>query len=327
MDWRWRKKTNAKISALSEKTSNMLVLVFTIFLLLLLDSCCCASENGHCPHEIFQKTPGWNYSNNCVAIVRFTSKYDDIVDAYVETCKKYNHGTWYNISDLYQTLKKKKHLMDKLAKDMMIYLNFQIVDKVVSNNAAIINYTVIDTTFGQKFEVFKLINDTWTAVGDLNNSIPTWWVKKYQEKKEIKYKLCAVYHKNIHFVVCDMNHLTHVACIVPRIGECKVVNAEMDIKGCTYCKHNYLLPYCTQKRIITAKTAKTIQLIVAIAVVTITFLLILIVIYRRTKSKMNEILKNTSSVAAPAPAPAPVPAPVPAPHITATESPTLSFTE
>ncbi|XP_003375267.1 hypothetical protein Tsp_08264 [Trichinella spiralis] len=248
MDWRWRKKTNAKISVLSEKTSNMLVLVFTIFLLVLLDSCCCASENGHCPHEIFQKTPGWNYSNNCVAIVRFTSKYNDMVDGYVETCKKYNHGTWYNISDLYQTLKKKKHLMDKLAKDMMIYLNFQIVDKVVSNNATIINYTVIDTTFGQKFEVFKLINDTWTAVGDLNNSIPIWWVEKHREKKEIKYKLCAMYHKNIHFVVCDMNHLTHVACIVPRIGECKVVNAEMDVKGCTYCKHNYLLPYC--KRII-----------------------------------------------------------------------------
>ncbi|KRY22215.1 hypothetical protein T12_7696 [Trichinella patagoniensis] len=264
MDWRWRRKTNAKISVLSEKTSNMLVLVFTIFLLLLLDSCCCASENGHCPHEIFQKTPGWNYSNNCVAIVRFTSKYDDMVDGYVETCKKYNHGTWYNISDLYQTLKKKKHLMDKLAKDMMIYLNFQIVDKVVSNNGTIINYTVIDTTFGQKFEVFKLINDTWTAVGDLNNSIPIQWVEKHKEKTEIKYKLCAVYiHRNIHFVVCDMNHLTHVACIVPRIGECKVVNAEMDVKGCTYCKHNYLLPYCKQKKITTDETAETIQLMVA----------------------------------------------------------------
>ncbi|KRZ86012.1 hypothetical protein T08_4052 [Trichinella sp. T8] len=259
MDWRWRRKTNAKISVLSEKTSNMLVLVFTIFLLLLLDSCCCASENGHCPHEIFQKTPGWNYSDNCVAIVRFTSKYDDMVDGYVETCKKYNHGTWYNISDLYQTLKKKKHL-DKLAKDMMIYLNFQIVDKVVNNNGTIINYTVIDTTFGQKFEVFKLINDTWTAVGDLNNSIPIQWVEKHQEKTEIKYKLCAMYHKNIHFVVCDMNHLTHVACIVPRIGECKVVNAEMDVKGCTYCKHNYLLPYCKQKKITTDETAETIQL-------------------------------------------------------------------
>ncbi|KRX92083.1 hypothetical protein T4E_3345 [Trichinella pseudospiralis] len=246
MNWHFKKEINLKSFLSLKKPSNLFLLFFTICLLSLLDNC--SSKNGHCPHEIFVNTPGWNTGNSCLAIVKFTSNYDDIERGYINSCKQYNHGTVYNTSDLYDMLHKNQQIINSKAKSMKIYLNFQIVNQMMNNNSTAVNYTIHGTAFKKKVEMFQLRNNTWTTMDELlNNSIPIYWVKQ-QENQKITDKLCAVYQNKLNFVNCKMNPFSHVVCIIPQIGECKIVNAEMDVKGCTYCEEGYLLPYCLSSK-------------------------------------------------------------------------------
>ncbi|KRZ27572.1 hypothetical protein T4B_10499 [Trichinella pseudospiralis] len=297
MNWHFKKEINLKSFLSLKKPSNLFLLFFTICLLSLLDNC--SSKNGHCPHEIFVNTPGWNTGNSCLAIVKFTSNYDDIERGYINSCKQYNHGTVYNTSDLYDMLHKNQQIINSKAKSMKIYLNFQIVNQMMNNNSTAVNYTIHGTAFKKKVEMFQLRNNTWTTMDELlNNSIPIYWVKQ-QENQKITDKLCAVYQNKLNFVNCKMNPFTHVVCIIPQIGECKIVNAEMDVKGCTYCEEGYLLPYCLKEK--ATENAEQMYLTVGIASVSVVFLLIIILIYIRMKGELSLILEKNPSTPPPAP--------------------------
>ncbi|KRZ07904.1 hypothetical protein T11_795 [Trichinella zimbabwensis] len=317
MDCHFKKEINLKSSLSLKKASNLVLLFFTICLLSLLDNC--SSKNGHCPHEIFVKTPGWNSGNSCVAVVEFISKYDDIDSGYINSCKQYNNGTVYNKSDLHDILSNdQKGIIDK-AKDMKIYLNFQIVNQMVSNDSTAVNYTILGIGFDKKVEMFQLRNNTWTTMDKLNNSIPINLVEELIDKQTAN-KLCAVYHKRIKFVNCKNNPFTHVVCTIPRIGECKIVKAEIGVQGCVYCKEGYLLPYCLSSDIvplintflIQEKTAangnaEQMYLLVGISTLAIAFLFIIISIYIRMKGEISLILQKKPSTALPTPEMAPIP--------------------
>ncbi|KRZ07893.1 hypothetical protein T11_9730 [Trichinella zimbabwensis] len=242
----------------------------------------------HCPHDIFTKTAGWMKSDVCMTVVKAPNG-GNLDDDYVKECQKYDKGAGYMRRNLVSIIKKQK-LVKERASNMTIYLNYKIVGQVFDQNRTAVNYTLSGTLVDAQPQMFEFKNTSWNTRSS-KIYIPVKWVNKIGNKT-IETPLCAVLiHDNIEFVPCKSGQtFTRIICKMERLGKCKIEHKEFDENGCNECEEDYMLPYCTEKSIITNPVDNGDKLKLAAILPTICFIIIIIcsaVIYYRRRKAMK----------------------------------------